>query len=99
MRRVSQLVLAAAALTTAAGVAITGIIAFVGLVVPHLVRLMFRSDHAFLLPASFFLGGTFLVVADTCARMIFNPVVLQTGTVTALVGAPFLLYLVMRRVR
>ena len=99
VRRVSQLVLAAAALTTAAGVAITGIIAFVGLVVPHLVRLMFRSDHTFLLPASFFLGGTFLVVADTCARMIFNPVVLQTGTVTALVGAPFLLYLVMRRAR
>lgn len=96
--RVSQLVLVAAALTTAAGVAITGIIAFVGLVVPHLVRLLIRSDHTVVLPASFLLGGIFLTVADTAARMIFNPVVLQTGTITALIGAPFLLFLVIRRV-
>lgn len=97
VRLVSNLVLAFAALATASGVAATGIISFVGLVVPHLVRLLFGSDHTFLLPASFMLGAIFLTAADTAARMIFTPVVLQTGTLTALIGAPFLLFLVLRR--
>ena len=96
VRRISQLVLTSAALATAAGVAITGVISFVGLVVPHLIRLMFRGGHGFLLPASFLLGGIFLTAADTAARLIFNPVVLQTGTITALIGAPFLLFLVLK---
>lgn len=96
VRRVSHLVLAFAALATAAGVAVVGIISFVGLVVPHLVRLVAGPDHRFLLPASFFLGSVFLVTADTAARMLFDPVVLQTGTITALIGAPFLLVLVLR---
>jgi len=96
VRRVSHLVLAFAALATAAGVAVVGIISFVGLVVPHLVRLVAGPDHRFLLPASFFLGSVFLVTADTAARMLFDPVVLQTGTITALIGAPFLLALVLR---
>lgn len=74
-------------------------ISFVGLVVPHLVRLIFGSNHRFLLPASFLLGALFLTVADTAARMLFTPIVLQTGTITALVGAPFLLFLVLRRRR
>jgi iron complex transport system permease protein len=99
VRRVTHLVLAAAALTTAAAVSITGIISFVGLVVPHLVRLLTGPRHTILLPASFLLGGVFLTVADTAARMLFNPVVLQTGTITALIGAPFLLVLVLRRRR
>jgi iron complex transport system permease protein len=97
VRRVSNLVLAFAALATASGVAATGIIAFVGLVVPHLVRLVFGADHTFLLPASFLVGAIFLTSADTAARMIFNPVVLQTGTITSLIGAPFLLFLVLRK--
>ncbi|WP_454301779.1 FecCD family ABC transporter permease [Salana multivorans] len=97
VRLVSNLVLGFAALAAASSVAATGIIAFVGLVVPHLVRLLFGVDHTFLLPACFLLGGIFLTAADTAARMIFNPIVLQTGTLTALVGAPFLLYLVLRR--
>ena len=99
VRRVTHLVLAAAALTTAAAVSITGIISFVGLVVPHLVRLLTGPRHTILLPASFLLGGVFLTVADTAARMLFTPVVLQTGTITALIGAPFLLVLVLRRRR
>lgn len=97
VRLVSNLVLAFAALATASGVAATGIIAFVGLVVPHLVRLVFGADHTFLLPASFLVGAIFLTSADTAARMIFNPVVLQTGTITSLIGAPFLLFLVLRK--
>ena len=99
VRLVSNLVLGCAALTTAAGVAATGVISFVGLVVPHLVRLIFGSNHRFLLPASFLLGALFLTVADTAARMLFTPIVLQTGTITALVGVPFLLFLVLRKRR
>lgn len=99
VRRVKHVVLAAAALATSAGVAVTGVISFVGLVVPHLIRLIWGSDHRFLLPASALAGAVFLIVADTAARMLFSPVVLQTGTVTALVGAPCLLFLVLRGVR
>ena len=91
-----NIVLAAAALATAAGVAVTGAISFVGLVVPHLLRLAFGGDHRFLLPASALVGGIFLLAADVVARMVFQPVTLQTGTVTALVGAPFLLALVLK---
>ncbi|GAB3818952.1 iron ABC transporter permease [Tessaracoccus terricola] len=96
VRRVKHVVLAAAALATAAGVAVTGVISFVGLVVPHLVRLLWGGDHRILLPASALLGGIFLLGADTAARLVLQPVALQTGTVTALLGAPFLLVLVVR---
>ncbi|KAB1504288.1 iron ABC transporter permease [Corynebacterium sp. 320] len=99
VQRTTHLVLLGAALTTAAGVAITGIISFVGLVVPHLIRLMFGSDHRFLLPASALLGAAGLTIADIAARMLWHPVALQTGTVTALLGAPFLLVLILRSAR
>lgn len=97
VKKVSHAVLAFGALATAGAVATCGVISFVGLVVPHLIRLVAGANHKFLLPASFLVGGTFLTVADTCARMMFDPITLQTGVVTALVGAPFLLFLVMRR--
>lgn len=93
---VRQVLLALAALVTAATVSVTGVIAFVGLVVPHLVRLVFGPGHRRLLPASIAVGAVFLSVADLAARLLFSPVVLQTGTVTALVGAPVLLLLVLR---
>ncbi|MDY5786226.1 FecCD family ABC transporter permease [Corynebacterium sp.] len=96
VKRVSHTVLACAALATAGAVATTGVISFVGLVVPHLIRLVAGADHRFLLPASFLVGASFLIVADTAARMLFNPVILQTGVITALIGAPFLLFLVLR---
>lgn len=89
-----QLLLLVAAVVTAAGVSVTGIIAFVGLVVPHLVRLLVGPGHRMLVPLATITGATFLCLADVCARMIFQPIVLQTGTITALVGAPVLLYLV-----
>lgn len=97
--RVKQGILAGAALPTGAGVAITGVISFVGLVVPHLIRLIWGSDHRFLLPASAILGAIFLLLADTVARLLFYPIVLQTGTVTAFLGAPFLLALVLSQSR
>ena len=85
------------AVAAASGVAATGVLDCVGLVVPDLVRLVFGADHTFLLPTSFVVGAIFLTSADTAARMIFNPVVLQTGTITSLIGAPFLLFLVLRK--
>jgi iron complex transport system permease protein len=97
--RARQSLLAIAALVTAAGVAVTGVISFVGLVVPHLVRLVLGPDHRTLLPVSMGFGAIFLVLADLIARNLFDPVVLQTGTVTAFIGAPVLLVLVARRAR
>lgn len=94
---VRQVVLALAALVTAATVAVTGVISFVGLVVPHLVRLVLGPQHRRLLPVSVAVGAVFLVLADLLARVVFSPVVLQTGVVTAIVGAPVLLMLVTRR--
>ena len=94
-----HVLLALAALVTAAGVAVTGVISFVGLVVPHVVRLVLGPDHRTLLPVSTVCGAVFLVLADLVARNLFDPVVLQTGTVTAFLGAPALLYLVIRKAR
>ncbi|QPR29933.1 iron ABC transporter permease [Corynebacterium amycolatum] len=94
---IRQLLLALAALVTAAGVAVTGVISFVGLVVPHLIRLAIGPDHRSLLPISMCLGAVFLILADLVARSLFFPVALQTGTVTAFLGAPALLALILRQ--
>jgi iron complex transport system permease protein len=96
---VRQTLLVLAALMTAAAVSITGVISFVGLVVPHAVRLVLGSDHRLLVPASALTGAIFLLVADVGARLLLQPVVLQTGTITALIGAPVLLALILRRKR
>jgi iron complex transport system permease protein len=84
--------LASSALT-AACVTTTGIIGFVGLVTPHLVRLMLGSDHRAVLPASAILGGTLVMAADLCARVLFAPRQLPVGALTALVGVPLFLAL------
>ncbi|HVL84112.1 MAG TPA: iron ABC transporter permease [Pseudonocardia sp.] len=94
--RVRLALLALASLLTGVGVAVSGVIAFVGLVVPHAVRLAVGPDHRVLLPASVLGGAAFLVLADLGARMLFSPVTLQVGVVTALVGAPAFLLLVLR---
>lgn len=96
---IRQILLALAALAVAATVAVTGIISFVGLVVPHLVRLTLGPDHRRLLPVSMAVGAIFLVLADLAARLTFEPVVLQTGVVTALVGSPILLALIIKQAR
>jgi iron complex transport system permease protein len=78
-------------------VAVSGVIGFVGLVIPHVVRLLWGGDHRFLLPASVLLGGTFLVLADALARTAAAPVELPLGVITAFVGVPFFVYLLRRR--
>lgn len=94
--RVRTVLLVLAALLTGVAVSVSGIISFVGLVVPHAVRLAVGPDHRVLLPASALGGAAFLVLADLGARMLFSPITLQVGVVTALVGAPAFLLLVLR---
>lgn len=87
-----------AALLTGAVVAVSGMIGFVGMVIPHGVRLLAGADHRLLLPASVLVGGMFLTVADTIARTVLAPVELPVGIVTALVGGPvFIMLLVSRK--
>ena len=77
-----------ASLLTAACVAVSGIIGFVGLVIPHAVRMILGHTHRVLVPAAFLLGGTLLTIADAVARTAFAPRQLPVGVVTALVGVP-----------
>lgn len=88
-----------ASLLTAAAVTVGGSIGFVGLVVPHILRLFAGSDHRLLLPASALGGGTLLLVADTLARSMLAPQQLPVGVLTALIGVPLFLYLLQRSYR
>jgi iron complex transport system permease protein len=91
------LLLTAASLVTAAAVAASGTIGFVGLIIPHILRLTIGPDHRLLLPAALLCGGTFLVFADTMARCLLSPAELPVGVITALCGAPYFLALLRRR--
>jgi len=91
--RVKRVLLVGASLLVAAAVSTSGIIGFVGLAVPHLVRLVAGPDHRFLLPASALLGAALLIAADTLARTVIAPTELPVGIITALVGAPLFIYL------
>ena len=93
---VRNALLVSASLITGTAVAFSGIIAFVGLVVPHVVRLVVGADHRVLLPLSALGGGLFLVVADTAARIILSPAELRVGVLTAMIGAPFFIYLLIQ---
>jgi iron complex transport system permease protein len=95
VERTKRILLSVASVTTAAAVAVTGVIGFVGLVVPHVLRLLVGPDHRILLPTSALAGGAFLVAADTLARA--GPAEVPVGIVTAAVGAPFFLYLLRRK--
>jgi iron complex transport system permease protein len=90
-------VVLAASLTTAAAVAVSGIIGFVGLLAPHAARLVFGPAHRRLMPASALCGAVLLVLADVCARTLLAPVELPVGVVTSILGAPFFLFLLRRR--
>ncbi|MCH8909858.1 MAG: iron chelate uptake ABC transporter family permease subunit [Chloroflexi bacterium] len=93
---VRNTLLVSASLITGAAVAFSGIIAFVGLIVPHVVRLVVGADHRVLLPLSALAGGLFLLIADTAARIVLSPAELRVGILTALIGAPFFIYLLVR---
>jgi iron complex transport system permease protein len=86
-----------ASLLTGAAVAAAGVIGFVGLIVPHVVRMLWGGGHRFLLPASVLLGAAFLVLADALARVAARPAELPIGVVTAFVGVPFFVWLLRRR--
>ena len=98
VKRAERLALVGASLSTGAAVSLGGPIPFVGIIVPHMVRLMIGADHRLVLPASALFGASFLVVCDLLARTIFGPVEPPVGTVTALLGGPFFLWLLFRRV-
>jgi iron complex transport system permease protein len=97
VERTKLLAYGVASLLTAGAVAVSGVIGFVGLVVPHVVRMLWGADHRFLLPASVLLGASFAILADTLARTAAAPTELPVGVVTAFVGVPFFVYLLRRR--
>ena len=85
------------ALAVSIGVALTGVIAFIGLVVPHLVRMTMGSTHQVVIPASAILGGLLLLIADTLSRSVFAPAEIPVGILTALLGGPFFILLIIRQ--
>ena len=95
--RTQRLAFLSAALATSAAVSLAGPIGFVGIVVPHLVRLMIGVDHRVVLPASALFGGAFLVACDLVARTVLAPVEVPVGVVTAMLGGPFFLWMLVRR--
>lgn len=78
---------------TATVVSVSGIIGFVGLIIPHMVRMLFGPDHKILIPASGIIGGIFMIFSDTIARTIISPTEIPVGIVTALFGGPFFIYI------
>jgi iron complex transport system permease protein len=94
--RTKTLLLVAASLATAAAVSFSGIIGFIGLIVPHVMRLWWGADYRRLLPLSMLAGGSFLILADILARVVLRPQELPVGIVTALAGAPFFLWVLRR---
>jgi iron complex transport system permease protein len=91
--------IALAAFLAASAVSVAGLLGFVGLIIPHVVRLLVGSDHKFLLPFSALLGAAIIIIADTGARTIFNPVEIPVGVIMAFLGAPFFLYLLRGKLR
>ena len=94
--RTQRLAFVSASLATAAAVSLAGPIGFVGIVVPHLVRLLVGVDHRVVLPASALFGASFLVASDLVARTFLAPVEIPVGVVTAMIGGPFFLWLLVR---
>ena len=97
--RAKRLIIIAASLTTAVAVAFSGIIGFIGLIVPHVVRIVWGPDYRRLIPISIFLGSTALLLADMLARILLAPSTLPVGIVTAMAGAPFFLWILGRAKR
>ena len=97
VERTKRIAFGAASFLAAAGVAFAGIIGFVGLIVPHAVRLVVGSDHRVLLPATFMAGAIFLTLADLLARTVAAPLEIPIGVVTSFVGVPFFLFLLVTR--
>jgi iron complex transport system permease protein len=97
VEKLKRILLIAGSLTVAAAVSVSGIIGFVGLIVPHIARLIVGPDHRILLPTATLGGAMFLVISDTVARTVAPPTEIPVGVVTAIFGAPFFLYLLRKR--
>jgi iron complex transport system permease protein len=93
VERMRLLLVALASMMAAASVSVAGLIGFIGLIVPHTVRLLVGSDYRFLLPTSALIGSALLILADTLARTVADPIELPVGILTAAMGAPFFIYL------
>jgi len=96
VRRAQQVAFFSASIATGAAVSVGGPIGFIGIIVPHLVRLLVGADHRLVLPASTFVGAAFLVACDAVARTALSPLELPVGIVTAIIGGPFFLWLLLR---
>lgn len=96
LERIKQMLVVFVALAVGTAVALTGVIGFIGLVVPHLLRLAVGSDHRFLLPAAALLGASLLLLADLIARTVVTPAELPIGIITSVLGGPFFLWLLLR---
>jgi iron complex transport system permease protein len=99
VEKVKLILLAAATLITAAAVCFVGTIGFVGIIIPHAVRLIWGPDHRFLLPLSVLTGAVFLILADIVARTALAPMEIPIGVITAICGVPFFLYLLRHKKR
>lgn len=99
IEQVKKILLALSALIAGIAVSVSGIIGFVGLIIPHIVRIMVGPDHRILIPASALAGAIFLILADSIARTILSPAELPVGIITAFFGAPFFIYLLRKRMR
>jgi len=93
------ILLAAATLITAASVSFVGTIGFVGIIIPHTVRLIWGADHRYLLPLSIMTGAIFMILTDLISRTVMAPTEIPIGVITAICGAPFFLYLLRRRTK
>jgi iron complex transport system permease protein len=99
VERAQRVAFVAASLATGAAVSVGGPIGFVGIIVPHFVRLVVGADHRLVLPASVFFGAAFLVACDAVARTVLAPIELPVGIITAMIGGPFFLWLLITRTR
>jgi iron complex transport system permease protein len=97
VHRVQRLAFLSSSLATGAAVSLAGPIGFIGIIVPHLVRLLVGADHRIVLPASILFGAAFLVLCDLIARTALAPIELPVGVVTAMIGGPFFMWLLVRR--
>jgi iron complex transport system permease protein len=95
--RAQRVAFLSGSLATGAAVSVGGPIGFVGIIVPHLVRLIVGADHRLVLPASFFFGAAFLVICDVLSRIVMAPLELPVGIITAVIGGPFFLWLLIRK--
>jgi len=97
--RLKKIMIASATLVTAASVSISGIIGFIGLIIPHMARILVGPDHRILIPSSALTGAIVMILCDTIGRMIVRPAELPVGIITSLLGVPFFIYLIRKKKR